>query len=81
MARLPGPSVNKPAKRNAGQGDTRTGTGEAAVTVLGSTGSVGSNTVSLIALEPERYQVEALTAGVTSPCWPNRHGGCGRGWR
>jgi len=32
------------------------------VTVLGSTGSVGSNTVSLIALEPERYQVEALTA-------------------
>ena len=32
------------------------------VTILGSTGSVGSNTVSLIALEPERYQVEALTA-------------------
>ena len=32
------------------------------VTVLGSTGSVGSNTVSLIALEPDKYQVEALTA-------------------
>ncbi len=32
------------------------------VTILGSTGSVGANTVSLIALEPEKYAVEALTA-------------------
>jgi len=32
------------------------------VTVLGSTGSVGADTVSLIALEPEKYAVEALTA-------------------
>ena len=32
------------------------------VSILGSTGSVGCNTVSLIAAEPERYRVEALTA-------------------
>jgi len=32
------------------------------VSILGSTGSVGCNTVSLIEAEPERYQVEALTA-------------------
>ncbi|MFQ5984383.1 MAG: 1-deoxy-D-xylulose-5-phosphate reductoisomerase [Alphaproteobacteria bacterium] len=32
------------------------------VTVLGSTGSVGSNTVDLIGRRPEAYRVEALTA-------------------
>lgn len=33
------------------------------VTILGSTGSVGQNTVDLIARDPERYRVEALVAG------------------
>lgn len=33
------------------------------VTVLGSSGSVGSNTLDLIARNPDRYVVEALTAG------------------
>ena len=32
------------------------------VSILGSTGSVGCNTVSLIEAEPERYEVKALTA-------------------
>jgi 1-deoxy-D-xylulose-5-phosphate reductoisomerase len=32
------------------------------VTILGSTGSVGCQTIDLIDREPERYQVEALTA-------------------
>jgi 1-deoxy-D-xylulose-5-phosphate reductoisomerase len=32
------------------------------VTVLGSTGSVGCNTLDLIARHPEHYQIEALTA-------------------
>jgi len=32
------------------------------VSILGSTGSVGRNTVSLIEANPERYEVEALTA-------------------
>jgi 1-deoxy-D-xylulose-5-phosphate reductoisomerase len=32
------------------------------VSILGSTGSVGSNTVSLVEAEPGRYAVEALTA-------------------
>ena len=32
------------------------------VSILGSTGSVGANTVDLIRREPERYRVEALTA-------------------
>jgi 1-deoxy-D-xylulose-5-phosphate reductoisomerase len=32
------------------------------ISILGSTGSVGANTVSLIEAEPERYAVEALTA-------------------
>ena len=41
--------------------DTGTGT-KRRVTVLGSTGSVGANTVSLIALTPDLYAVEALTA-------------------
>lgn len=33
------------------------------VTVLGSTGSVGTNTVELLAANPDRFQVEALVAG------------------
>jgi 1-deoxy-D-xylulose-5-phosphate reductoisomerase len=33
------------------------------VTVLGSTGSVGTQTVELLAAHPERYQVRALVAG------------------
>lgn len=33
------------------------------VTILGSTGSVGRNTVDLISRDPESYVVEALTAG------------------
>lgn len=33
------------------------------VTVLGSTGSVGCNTIDLIQREPERFSVEALTGG------------------
>lgn len=33
------------------------------VTVLGSTGSVGTQTIELLAAEPGRYQVEALVAG------------------
>jgi 1-deoxy-D-xylulose-5-phosphate reductoisomerase len=37
--------------------------GQRRVTILGSTGSVGRNTVSLIEAEPDRYAVEALTAG------------------
>ncbi|WP_044560030.1 1-deoxy-D-xylulose-5-phosphate reductoisomerase [Azospirillum sp. B4] len=32
------------------------------VTILGSTGSVGCNTVELVARDPEKYQVEALVA-------------------
>lgn len=32
------------------------------VSILGSTGSVGCNTIDLIAREPERFEVEALTA-------------------
>ncbi len=35
------------------------------VTILGSTGSVGSNTVDLIERNPERYRVEALTANTS----------------
>lgn len=34
-----------------------------AVTVLGATGSVGCNTLDLVARNPGRYRVEALTAG------------------
>jgi 1-deoxy-D-xylulose-5-phosphate reductoisomerase len=33
------------------------------VTVLGSTGSVGTQTVQLLAAEPERFQIRALVAG------------------
>ena len=32
------------------------------VSILGSTGSVGSNTIDLIAREPDRYEIVALTA-------------------
>jgi 1-deoxy-D-xylulose-5-phosphate reductoisomerase len=37
--------------------------GPRSVTVLGSTGSVGCNTLDLVARAPERFAVEALTAG------------------
>ena len=33
------------------------------VTVLGSTGSVGTQTVELLAAEPQRFRVRALVAG------------------
>ena len=33
------------------------------VTVLGSTGSVGTQTVELLAAAPERFQIRALVAG------------------
>ncbi len=36
--------------------------GVRSVTILGSTGSVGSNTVDLVEREPDRFRVEALTA-------------------
>jgi 1-deoxy-D-xylulose-5-phosphate reductoisomerase len=48
-----------------GMGSAKPGRGGDAprsVTILGSTGSVGANTVDLIRREPERYRVEALTA-------------------
>jgi len=38
------------------------GEGPRSITVLGSTGSIGTNTLDLIARDPDRYQVEALTA-------------------
>jgi 1-deoxy-D-xylulose-5-phosphate reductoisomerase len=40
----------------------RTGTHHRSVTILGSTGSVGCNTVDLIERDPERFTVQALTA-------------------
>ncbi|MBP2227224.1 1-deoxy-D-xylulose-5-phosphate reductoisomerase [Azospirillum agricola] len=39
-----------------------TGGGPRRVTILGSTGSVGTQTVDLVARDPERFPVEALTA-------------------
>ncbi|MGN6311643.1 MAG: 1-deoxy-D-xylulose-5-phosphate reductoisomerase [Xanthobacteraceae bacterium] len=36
--------------------------GPRAITVLGATGSIGDSTMDLLRLDPERYQVEALTA-------------------
>ena len=36
--------------------------GRRRVTILGSTGSVGRNTIDIIARQPEAYAVEALTA-------------------
>ena len=41
---------------------SRAGSAKRRVTILGSTGSVGKNTVELIAAEPEAYEVEALVA-------------------
>ena len=38
------------------------GDGPRGVTILGSTGSIGCNTIDLIEREPERFRVEALTA-------------------
>lgn len=38
------------------------GVGRRRVTILGSTGSVGAQTVDLVARDPERFPVEALTA-------------------
>src|SRR5690606_37026662 len=36
--------------------------GQRRVTILGSTGSVGRNTIDIVAREPQAYAVEALTA-------------------
>ena len=32
------------------------------VTILGATGSIGSSTLDLVEREPDRYQIQALTA-------------------
>ncbi len=40
--------------------------GRRGVTILGSTGSIGKNTVSLIEAEPELYRVEALVANTNA---------------
>lgn len=37
------------------------------VTLLGSTGSIGTNTIDLIAAHPDQYRVRALTAGKNVP--------------
>ncbi|MDE3037219.1 MAG: hypothetical protein KGJ21_02005, partial [Pseudomonadota bacterium] len=34
-----------------------------AITILGSTGSIGGNTLDIIAAHPQRFSVTALTAG------------------
>mgnify|MGYP002621826183 CR=1 FL=1 len=34
------------------------------IAVLGSTGSIGTQTLEIIAFHPERFRVEALAAGV-----------------
>jgi 1-deoxy-D-xylulose-5-phosphate reductoisomerase len=39
-----------------------TATGIRSITILGSTGSIGTNTLDLVARAPDRYRVEALTA-------------------
>ncbi len=46
----------------SGQTAAKADTGTRSVTILGSTGSVGCQTIDLIAREPELYAVEALTA-------------------
>ncbi len=40
------------------------------ITILGSTGSVGTQTVGLLAADPQAYRVRAVAA--TPPCWPSR---------
>ena len=47
------------------------------VTILGSTGSIGCNTIDLIARHPAAFEVEALTAQ-RSVDPPRRAGPCGR---
>src|ERR1051325_8066892 len=49
--------MQKPSAQEAGTGTQRR------VTILGSTGSVGCNTIDLIARDPGAYAVEALVAG------------------
>src|SRR5262249_27522821 len=67
----------RPSRRPAGRGargrtsgaHPRTGgsfvavTAPRSVTVLGSTGSVGTQTIELVAADPERFEVRALVAG------------------
>ena len=50
-----------PAERAAGA-LSAVGTTPRSVTILGSTGSIGCNTVDLLERNPGRYRVEALTA-------------------
>jgi 1-deoxy-D-xylulose-5-phosphate reductoisomerase len=40
------------------------------ISVFGATGSIGQNTLDLIARAPDDYDVVALTGGATSPNWP-----------
>ena len=50
------------------------------VTVLGSTGSVGTQTIELLAGRPERFQVRALVAGRNATT-AGRAGHCPEGGR
>ncbi len=48
---------------NAGHHSVKTQVAVRSITILGSTGSVGTQTIELLAADPERYQVRALVAG------------------
>ena len=62
------------------QAAARLATAPRRITVLGSTGSVGCNTIDLIEREPRRLRGRgADRPTATSSCWPNRRASCGRG--
>jgi len=52
----------KPVVAGPGNGDGRADDAPRTVTILGSTGSIGTNTLDLIERHPGRYAVDALTA-------------------
>lgn len=41
------------------------------LTILGSTGSIGTNTLSVVRQNPEKFQIVALVAGKMSLKWRN----------
>ena len=51
------------------------------IAVLGSTGSIGTQTLEVAAANPERIRVVALAAHKMTNCWKPRSGNSIRPWR
>ena len=42
------------------------------LSILGSTGSIGTNVLNIVAMFPQKFDVKVLAAKKMSACWPGK---------